>query len=114
MLFPPPPSLPGVKRESCDECVRRIICGYASVKLADQVLWPRQSRFSGFVEVCLQTERRMEMVEAEVLCSESDNSGLSVSWNRDPVKTGGGRCIEWLRVWMVGSRVHVVLQSLSS
>ena len=54
------------------------------------------------------------MVEAEVLCSESDNSGLSVSWNRDPVKTGGGRCIEWLRVWMVGSRVHVVLQSLSS
>ena len=51
------------------------------------------------------------MAEAEVLCSESDNSGLSVSWNKGPVKTGGGRCIKWLRVWMVGSRVHVVLQS---
>lgn len=37
----------------------------------------------------------METVEAEVLCSESDNPGLSVSWDKGPVKTGGSR---WYRV----------------
>ena len=31
-------------------------------------------------------------------------------WNKGPVKTGGGRCIERLRVWMIGSRVHIVLE----
>ena len=54
------------------------------------------------------------MAEAEVLCSKRDNPGLSVSGNRGPVKTGGGGCIERLRVCVVRSRVHVVLQSLSS
>ena len=52
------------------------------------------------------------MAEAEVLCSKSDNPGLSVSWNKGPVKTGSGRCIKWLRVCVVRSRVHVVLQTL--
>ena len=78
------------------------------------MLRPRKSRFSGFVELCLQTERREEIAEAEVLCSESDTSGLSVSWNKGPFNTDGGRCIKWLRVGMVGSRVRVVLQILSS
>ena len=33
------------------------------------------------------------MAEAEVLCSESDNPGLSVSWDEGSVKTGGGRSV---------------------
>ena len=31
-------------------------------------------------------------------------------WDKEPVKTGGGMCIERLRVWMIGSKVHIVLE----
>ena len=70
---------------------------------------PGKSRSSGFVILCSQTKRWKEMAKVEVLCGEGDKSGLSVSWDKGPVKTGGGRCIERLRVSLIGSRVHILM-----
>lgn len=83
--------------------------------MADQVLWLRKSRFSGVVEILLShREMGRKWLKQRCYAARVTIVGLPYLGTRDLFKTGGGRCKERLRVWMIGSRVHVVLQSLSS